>query len=30
MTTTIDLTQVLERFSLRNGALTQVDRILER
>ena len=29
-TTTIDLTQVLERFALRNGALAQVDRILER
>jgi hypothetical protein len=28
-TTTVDLPQVLERFSLRDGALTQVDRILE-
>jgi putative ABC transport system substrate-binding protein len=29
-TTTVDLPQVLERFSLRDGALSQVDRILER
>jgi hypothetical protein len=29
-TTTVDLPQVLERFTLREGALTQVDRILER
>jgi putative ABC transport system substrate-binding protein len=29
-TTTIDLPQVLERFALRDGALSQVDRILER
>ncbi|HEY3493487.1 MAG TPA: hypothetical protein VGK73_02330 [Polyangiaceae bacterium] len=28
-TTTVDLPQVLERFALREGALTQVDRILE-
>jgi hypothetical protein len=28
-TTTVDLPQVLERFRLRDGALTQVDRILE-
>lgn len=28
-TTTVDLPQVLERFRLREGALTQVDRILE-
>jgi hypothetical protein len=29
-TTTVDLPQVLERFALREGALAQVDRILER
>jgi putative ABC transport system substrate-binding protein len=29
-TTTVDLTQVLERFTLRDGALAQVDRIVER
>jgi len=28
-TTTVDLPQVLERFALRDGALTQVDRILD-